>query len=322
MAETRDEINPGAPDVTGRVTYTETHVRTATDDPGTHKAEQIEREIARTRSNMSETIDEIQERFSPQYIRRQVTEDIKDTARGAGNSIMQTIKDNPLPAAIAGLSLAWLFFKGKDEDSGYDRNYDYRTPDRYGAYRRYPASGRSYRRDAYGYPEDYRYAYREPEPHDASMKDKASEVGSKARETVHDVQERASEFGHDVQERMEDWGDQMARQARRTRSTLEHWMDENPLAMGAAALGVGALVGMMLPSTHFEDEWMGEKRDQVVEQARHKADDTIDRLEHVAEKTAETVKHELKDSAETVKETAKSEARKEGLTGGSESTSF
>ena len=70
---------------------------------------QIERDIERTRADMTETIDALGARFQPSYLKEQAQEAIVDTARTAGTSMMDTIKDNPIPAAMAGLSIAWLF---------------------------------------------------------------------------------------------------------------------------------------------------------------------------------------------------------------------
>ncbi len=330
MAETRSEINPGAPDPTGR-SYSDTdyrveeHVYAESDASAKDKRspEDIERDIEQTRTQMSSTINEIQERFSPQYIRRQVTEEVKETARNAGYTMIDTIKENPLPAAIAGLSIAWLFMKGRQQPS-YDRDDAYR-------YRRssaYPGSGsRMYAEpnaSGYGYPSGaYTGGYGRQE---RSLGDRAHDVQDRAREAAHDVQDRAreaardvreqvSELGETVQHKAEQFGDTIQRQTYRAQNSLEQLMDENPMALGAIALGLGAAIGMMLPSTQLENEWMGEKREQVVDAAREKAEDAFHKAESVAERAAGAVKEELKETGERIASTVKEEASKEGLTG-------
>jgi hypothetical protein len=45
----------------------------------------------------------------------------------------------------------------------------------------------------------------------------------------------------------------------------------NPLMVGAAAIAVGATVGLALPETEAENEWLGETRDTMVERAQEVA---------------------------------------------------
>jgi len=145
---------------------------TPPDDP-----DLIEQEIEQTRSEMSGTIDEIQERLNPERLKEQAKEaahdatigrvvDAKDqavekvqdfasqatdkvrsltggngdsgysdstasqftaTARDTGSTIVETIRENPIPAAIAGAGLGWfLTHRSGDHDnerwSGYMSN--------------------------------------------------------------------------------------------------------------------------------------------------------------------------------------------------------
>jgi hypothetical protein len=48
-------------------------------------------------------------------------------------------------------------------------------------------------------------------------------------------------------------------------------MRENPLMVGAAAAVIGAAVGMALPETERENEWLGEAKETVVDRAQEMA---------------------------------------------------
>ena len=58
------------------------------------------------------------------------------TARGVGSMVIDTIKQNPIPAAIAGISIAWLYMK-RPSSQGYTGGQvsggQYRTPGSYQA---------------------------------------------------------------------------------------------------------------------------------------------------------------------------------------------
>ena len=70
-------------------------------------------EIERTRAGMSETVDAIQERLSPENLKEQAKDRVKEATVGkaqeAGSGIVDTIRQNPLPAALTGIGLGWLF---------------------------------------------------------------------------------------------------------------------------------------------------------------------------------------------------------------------
>ena len=55
-----------------------------------------------------------------------------------------------------------------------------------------------------------------------------------------------------------------------------------PLAVGAAAAILGASLGMAVPETERENEWMGEARDNAWERAQEAATGAVDRVKEAA----------------------------------------
>jgi gas vesicle protein len=117
----------------------------------------IKAEIEQTRTEMSDTINAIQERLSPQNLLDQAKDTVReatigrveemvsnvtDTAKDTGGNLMQMIKDNPLPAALVGLGLGWLFLKKRD--SSPKSEYGYRDAS---GYRSGTHLGQDYRGD-------------------------------------------------------------------------------------------------------------------------------------------------------------------------------
>ncbi|MCB4457949.1 hypothetical protein [Leisingera sp. McT4-56] len=58
--------------------------------------------------------------------------------------------------------------------------------------------------------------------------------------------------------------------------------DDNPLAAGAIALGLGALIGALLPATRREDELLGAHRDALAAKAEAALREEMDRLHREA----------------------------------------
>lgn len=74
----------------------------------------------------------------------------------------------------------------------------------------------------------------------------------------------------------------------------EHYIEENPLAVGAVALALGAAVGFAIPLTTRENEYMGEYRDQIVEKAQDAAHDAIGSVKQMAADAQKAIGEEVK----------------------------
>ena len=296
------------------------------DDPA-----QIRAEIEQTRARMGQTIDQIQERLSPARLKQQTKDTIREATIGKveemtnraeyevkswRSKIVQTVKENPVPAALIGVGLGWLIMA--DSDNNHD-NYSYDE------YRQRPYTGGS----TY-YPAAARYSGSGTTQRTTrdSARDLVQEGQERLNETVDEVRDWASETAHTVQERVSETAESVRHSAeearyqaqetavdlrlraqqgmRQTKRTFWATMNENPLAVGATAAAVGALVGLALPSTPTENRLMGERRDELVHQAK-------DRVQETVKETTEKVKAVATEAKDAAVETAKEEADKRGL---------
>lgn len=74
----------------------------------------------------------------------------------------------------------------------------------------------------------------------------------------------------------------------------DHYIEENPLAVGAVALALGAVVGFAIPMTQKENEYMGEYRDTVVEKAQATAQDALGTVKQMATEAQKVITEEVK----------------------------
>lgn len=256
---------------------------------------QIRDDIGRTRAEMSQTIDVIQDRLNPQRLRAQAREALREAtigraqqmasevghrARGAGFSLRETVRGNPLPAAMVAVGLGWLAVQATMRGDGRAVREAEMYRERYPG-ERYPGEMEGRAREMTG---EARHRAEEA----------ATELRTRADETMTEARERAGELAGEVQERAQEVTHEAQRRARRARGRLETMIDENPLAMGAVALAIGAAIGMALPSTRQEDRIMGEARDTLVHRAEEMAEDTMGRVEQVAEEAERTAEEEAR----------------------------
>ena len=82
---------------------------TTSSDPGSSDPSRIERELDSTRSRLGSHLSELQDRLSP----GQVLDDLMGYFRGSeggdfARNLMDSVRGNPMPAALTGIGLAWL----------------------------------------------------------------------------------------------------------------------------------------------------------------------------------------------------------------------
>jgi ElaB/YqjD/DUF883 family membrane-anchored ribosome-binding protein len=283
-------------------------------DESPEDTDQIKAQIEQTRSQMGETIDAIQERLSFSNISEQVSETVnsaietaKDTAydatigkavsfmKNVGDGVSQSgafrsMKNNPLPFALIGLGaglLAYQSYSGKGSRRG---------------------DGRMYRKNFYG-DQSREASYARTGSADRGLGDKASRamegVSSTANSALESVSSSAGaaydsvtgavtnaysgaeDFAYRAYDRAGEFGN-------RAYEKYDQYLEQNPLALGAVAVAVGAAVGFSIPSTTYEGEVMGEARENLMSRVQDAAGSLVDKAKQVASEAGQTIKEETR----------------------------
>ena len=272
-------------------------------DPETDaRTRQIQAEIADTREELSETIDALQEKLRPSNIvsdatdrvKTATTERVRHMAESAGETaqdmmrstrhatsgIVEGAKQNPIPALMIGIGVAWLLV---DRTRNQDNGRRYRSTGRSQDWRRYGASGtsdRSYRSQnvaggtGIDLDDDSEYGYAEYGSNYTYGEDR---TGGMQR-----VTERASDIAGNART-------SLRRSTRGAQNGLQRLLRENPLLVGAAAIVAGAAVGAALPETERENELMGETRDSMIDKAQDLARNIPSTVQEAAGEAVKTV---------------------------------
>ena len=332
--------------------------------PGT-PADQIRRDIERTRAEMDRTVDVLQERLKPRHLLDDALDALRgwtasnrsptaatannavDAAGQIGQRVVESLRENPMPAALIGAGVAWMLFGGGKPSFGrrgmtladytprkwdvapYGGSYvDARTGQPYTAeygdeVRAAQAGGPGYAAPSGQYAAPGITGFAPSAGGDASgggtggdggpgMLDKAKQALSGAAESVKDTVAGAAQSARDaasaVGGRASNWagsareqfgsaregaGGAMHGYASSTshgmrhgydagRHAVERGIEEYPLAMGAAAMAIGVLSGLLLPATRAENRMMGERADQLKETVKHAGEAVVETGKQVA----------------------------------------
>jgi ElaB/YqjD/DUF883 family membrane-anchored ribosome-binding protein len=290
----------------------------------------IRARIEQTRANMSQLVDAIQTKLSPEQLTREAKQKVKEATIGkveamantvtykANNwrsQILETVKRNPIPAALVGIGVGWLLMENARTPAEKEE-HTYTYPERHygssvGATTYYPEQGRFSHTAEFAEnisPTSQRVQRRVGAMTDtiqtkasemvSNVQAKAGEVAgsvqsqmdniqAKAGEMVSNVQARAGEVAGSVQSQVRDQTNYLAHQTQyqvdRAKRGFQSTLEENPLAVGAVAVAAGAVLGLMIPITQKENELMGETRDHLMKQAQTTTTETFKKVEHAAE---------------------------------------
>jgi len=244
---------------------------------------------------MSQTINEIQERLSPENVMGQFKEKVREATIGkveramnkvgetigevaepvgevlnsAGSTIKETgrsaagvINRNPIPVALIGLGLGMLavraFRKGNGSDY-YDRS---QTSSGMGS-QTLTGGQTQYGRGRSRY--------------------ELGQTRYSTGGTLNQVKETASDLAHRSTEALNNLGTRAKDTASSFGNRFGQVLRENPLAVGAVAIAAGTAVGLVLPTTKFESEYIGETSGRVVDKAQEVAREAIDKVQNAAQ---------------------------------------
>jgi hypothetical protein len=238
--------------------------------------------------------------------------DVTESAREGGYTVLDTIRQNPIPAALAGIGVGWLIMKVRENAQMRSSRSGGSYSSSYGQYRQYGGYPSSQRRGMYyggqmsqqgggqsltGKAQDTMSQATD------KVQGAMSQAAGKAQDTMSQVTDKAQDMGGQLQDQAQRMADQAQYQAYRAKGWFARTMDENPLAIGLVAVAAGALAGMAVPETDQEREWMGPARDQLVDKAQDVAQDTATKAQRVAKR-----------ATDAAKDVAKDEAKKQNLT--------
>lgn len=305
--------------------------------------EEIEREIEATRERMSNNIDALGEKLSPQNLKEQAKEaisgaahnaasNVANKARRTGSRMADAFRDNAIPVTMVGIGVTWMLLK---RNSDGDRSYTYTGPERRMGYSGYGSSGYGYgssaSNPAYGETGWSEYAGGiEQESEESRLRRAAGNVGEKARNAASAVGDKVSGIAHtvgdsvssaagtvrdktgDIARRAGDLGVGAKDKARdlgyRAKGGFDNTLEENPLALAAGATLLGLAIGLLFPASERENRMMGPTRDRLVDTARETAREVKTVATESVRAEAEDRKGELKETARQVMDQVKDSA--------------
>lgn len=228
--------------------------------------DELETRVAQDRAQLAHSLDRLTDTVSPERLTKNINATAREYSGEIGRQAYAAARSNPAAFALVGAGLALLLTGGgtarsrsapqaATPETAMD-GFDERVA-KADAQIKAKATGRSFN------PTALRMR--------AALDRGLEKLPSKARNRVLSARKKAIE----AQERVE-------AEARRVARKSKQLHNDQPLAVGAVAFGIGAVIGALLPGTRTENEWLGAKRDALMAEARMALAEEMDALHATA----------------------------------------
>lgn len=205
-----------------------------------HKDPQtLEREIDLKRAEIGGTVAALERKLSPGELFERALGFARGNGREFFDNLAYSVKSNPVPMVLTSVGLLWMMASQH--------------------------SGSSLASGAHA---------------DAStshgLRDKAGELRARASGKLGDARERVGNTAHSASEGLHHASDALRQRAGDVREGFDAMMREQPLAIGAMGIALGALLGALLPPTRREDELLGDASERARQKAKELAGTGLD----------------------------------------------
>jgi hypothetical protein len=257
--------------------------------------DRLEREIDEQRREINETLRALEEKFSSRELASQFAQYFTGPGREWVGTLSSSVKSNPVPTLLTAVGLAWLMMSDR-----------HRSPYRVQRYAdSYPGSRESRMRGMMdGVAESAHSAHDAAQSAYERAGERIGEAGERIGEKASEFRERMGEAGatlHDKaahareawHEHAYDARDSLHHSAESLRDNFSHLAREQPLALGAIGIALGALIGAALPRTEQESRLLGRASERVRERGREMAQAGYEQASRKAAEVADVAEEVL-----------------------------
>jgi hypothetical protein len=282
---------------------------------------EIQKDIREVRGDMDHTLDSLNDRLSPRslinglldWFEKRDGSSSQDLSRKP-KELARFVRDNPVPALLTGVGVAWLIAESQsdDDESDFDRFRVDHDPDD-------DTAATGHRRNV-GKPGDHSresgFAMTPPASDSDASDDEGKGATDMLKDKLGDASDAMSSAVSSTRDKLSGARDQVASKGGRAKSAMQsraargrrsasrasdqlqrgyanaevrfkEAVDDYPLGIGAGFVGLGLLAGLFLPRSEAEDEWFGESADDMKDAVTDKGEELLERGKDVAGRVAD-----------------------------------
>jgi ElaB/YqjD/DUF883 family membrane-anchored ribosome-binding protein len=252
-------------------------------DPAT-----LEREIDQTRANMDRTLGALERKFSPGQMLDQAMEFARENGGEFANNLGRSVKENPLPALLTAVGIAWMVAASNRPKPSVADAYDDR-----------------YARDDFNTIQFDESGDQDDAGDDKEgLTGKAQRLKASAGETLTEAGQRVKSAAERARQKLAGTKQTMSAELRSTSGTAQvqtervregfnNLLNEQPLLLGALGIAVGAAIGAALPATEQEDRLFGSARDRTLSEVKQRGAESYEQVREKVNAVGEEAKQSI-----------------------------
>ncbi|MFQ6551809.1 DUF3618 domain-containing protein [Aestuariibius insulae] len=266
--------------------------------------EEIEREIEQERENLTQTLNRLQDSFSPEAVVDKIGTQIRENGNDVARTLVNTIRENPVAFALTGIGLAWLTLGAPRDKASKTRALS--RPHEVPSYPSLPPAAKGEWARKAGQIE------LTPEQQQAEMKASVARLKLRSKEWRDRLSEGTEGLSEEARlrvliarEKALFYRDQFERGYTANKEKAGDLFEEYPLVAGALSMAFGAAIGGALPRSDFEDREFGRYSDDLFNEAE-------DIFKTEIEKVGTRTKNAARDATDAAKDSLTGTSSPEG----------
>jgi len=247
----------------------------------------LEQDIDARRANIENIVDALENKLSPGELFDQALAFTKNNGGEFFDNLGTSIKNNPVPVILATVGVTWLML-------GQNQRPHSAGPSMFSQLGEKLSGAAETVSDSLIDAKDHL----RQSAHD--LGEKASNLADSASEKMGNVKQRATAGTSDARDtlkaRSDRAQDSLLRQSRNLQGTVEYMLKEQPLALAAIGIALGAAIGAALPTTRQEDKLFGQTSDKLANKAKEAVDQTWNTVSNAGSEMMDNYKAPRPDS--------------------------
>lgn len=242
----------------------------------------LERDIDARRANIENIVDALENKLSPGQLFDQALAFTRNNGGEFFDNLGTSIKNNPVPVVLATVGVTWLML-------GQNQRSHSTGPSLFSQLGDTLSGAAETVSDSLTDAKDHlRQSARQ-------LGEKASGMADTASEKMGEVKQRATASTSDARDTLKATSDRtqdaLLRQGRNLQGTIEYMLKEQPLALAAIGIALGAAIGAALPTTRQEDKLFGQTSDKLASKAKTTMEQTWETVSDVGKDAMADLKH-------------------------------
>jgi hypothetical protein len=249
----------------------------------------IERKIDARRANIENLVDALENKLSPGQLVDQALAFTRENGGEFFGNLGTSIKSNPMPMLLTTVGITWLML-GQNQKPAYSTGGS--GPSMFGQLGDKLSGAAETLSDTFANAKESVRG----SAHQAS--DHASHFGESASSKVDDLKHQAGAQTSAIKDKFTSSAgsaqDALLRQSRNLQGTFQYMLREQPLALAAMGIALGAAIGAALPTTEKENKVFGKASDSMAENAKTTVGEAWETVADAGTRMADDLKSTVK----------------------------